>query len=289
MRVHYINVQRTTDGDQAGRNSTGGRPILTGNQPWPVCRLCKSRMILFFQLDIEKKHDLALKPGSHLLVFMCPIHNDAPMELLTADESLLPEEYWKKDFGHYKLLLNKNPKDEHIFECDEHIRPGKLVFNEAEEEIDWDGRVERGTPGFKIGGVPSWELLPQLHKCSCGAEMIFVAQVPQFFNFIRQENAPVQPDTHDPAAYNLFMGKHAYIFACKEQCTPESLYVVSQEIESSADEVAARVRARTTTSKAAAAEPVTADAPTVTAKTAAERIPKPAKKIEPKTTPKKKR
>jgi hypothetical protein len=242
MRVHYINVQQVKDGPSAGRNSAGGCPVLNGKQKWPHCGLCKAKMILFLQVDIEKKHDLALKPGSHLLVFMCPIHNDAPLELIPPEEAKLPDHYWTKDFGHYKLLLNKNREDEHVMDCEEFLKPGKLTFKENEEQIDWDGKVERGTPGFKLGGVPAWVLPPEIHICSCGAEMIFILQLPQFYNFVKQDKVAQQPDTHDPAHYNIFTGKHSFIFACKEQCTPESLYVVSQEIESTADEVEDRAQ-----------------------------------------------
>jgi len=177
MRVHYINVQQTKDGESAGRNSAGGCPVLLANQDWPKCIICKAQMVLFFQLDIWKEFDLPLKPGSHLLVFMCPIHNDSPSELIMADEVKLPEAYWNKDFGHYKLILNKNPKSERSMECETHIKPGKMILRDEEEEVEWDG------------------------------------------------------------AHDLFLGKHTYIFACKEQCTPLSLYAVAQTTEQTVEEM----------------------------------------------------
>lgn len=237
MRVHYINVQQTKDGESAGRNSAGGCPILLENQDWPKCIICKAQMVLFFQIDIWKEFDLPFKPGSHLLVFMCPIHNDSPSELIMADEIKLPNEYWNKDFGHYKLILNKNPKSERTLASETHIKPGKMILRDEEEEVEWDGAHERGTHGFKVGGVPAWEITPRTHRCCCGAEMIFVAQVPQFFKFPRTAEAPLQPDGREKNAYNLFLGKHTYIFACKEQCTPLSLYAVAQTTEQTVEEM----------------------------------------------------
>lgn len=239
MRVHYINVQQADSGETAGRNSSGGCPVLSEHQEWPKCRLCKADMILFFQFDIRKEFDLPLKPGSHLLVFMCPIHNDAPMEVVPPSDVALPGGYWSRDFGHYKLLLNKNPKDEKVLSCETHIKPAKLIFREEDEDIDWDGKIEIGTPGFKVGGVPAWVETPELHHCSCGAEMVFVTQIPQGALFPRSKGAPLQPDSQHIDGYNIFMGKSAYIFACKEQCAPEALYAVAQEAEKTVEQMTA--------------------------------------------------
>src|SRR5262245_45879695 len=100
MRVQYIKLDTKVPTKEA-HLTAGGKPIVAGDQTWPHCKLCKQRMSFFFQLDIEKESDLPLKPGSHLLVFMCPTHNDMPSAMLELGERDLPEGFWKHDFGHY--------------------------------------------------------------------------------------------------------------------------------------------------------------------------------------------
>jgi hypothetical protein len=186
-------------------------------------------MIFFFQFDLLKRFDLPLKSHSHLLVFMCPVHNDVPTQLLDSGEHELPENYWDKTFGHYALLLHKPTSKEKKHEADSHIAARILDFSEAEEIIDWDGHVERGSAGFKVGGVPTNGLSPTPTRCACSAEMIFLCQLPGGYGFDRRKSAPVQPDAVAGERYSLFLGHSIYIYACKEQCTPFSLYAFSEE------------------------------------------------------------
>src|SRR5262249_13960739 len=104
--------------------------------------------------------------------------------------------------------------------------------------IDWDGQVERGSRGFKVGGVPVMGLSSAPMRCACAAEMIFLCQLPESYGFDRRKAAPVQPDAVASERYNLFLGHSTYIFACKEQCTASSLYAVSQETAESLAESA---------------------------------------------------
>lgn len=198
-------------------------------QKWPECGLCKSKMIFFFQLDIEQNLDLPLKDNSHLLVFMCPLHNDAPSSLIERDEPRLPEKYWQKDFGHYLMLLNMPDKKEVRGDAEPRVVACQLRYVQDEEEIHWDGRTERGGSGFKLGGVPAWIGEPEFPECACGADMVFVAQVPEHFLFPKATGAPIQPDPHRDDAYALFAGRAIYIFACRDQCTPYSVYAVTQD------------------------------------------------------------
>jgi hypothetical protein len=229
MRVNYIKLEAKPP-SATSRLTVAGRPIMAGDQEWPHCKLCKNRMLFFFQLDISKESDLPLKPGSHLLVFMCPVHNDMPNNLLEAGERDLPEGYWQRDFGHYALILNKSPKNEARLEEEQLLKAAQMVFVSSEEDIDWDGFVERGTKGFKLGGVPSWESAPENPRCSCGADMVFICQVPPRFVFPKTKDAPEQLDSHTKDGYCLFMGRATYLFACKDQCTPHSVYAVTQEM-----------------------------------------------------------
>lgn len=202
---------------------------MASDQSWPHCSICKKKMLFFFQLDIDKESDLPLKPGSHLLVFMCPAHNDMPSRLLEPGERTLPAQYWQRDFGHYKLILNKSPKNEAKLEAEETLKPLAVRYISHEEDMEWDGIIERGTRGFKLGGVPSWEGEPVAPICSCGAEMVFACQVPPKFVFPKVAGSPGQPDPISPDGYGLFMGRSTYIFACKDQCTPYSVYAVTQD------------------------------------------------------------
>lgn len=230
MRVHYIKPEPKEPLSPTARATLAGAPILDKGQKWPECRLCKAQMIFFFQLDIEKKSDLPLKSGSHLLVFMCPTHNDSPADLLEPGETDLPENYWDRGYGHYKLILNKSPKNEVKLTQDKLLSPVAVKFTSNDEEIDWDGKTERGTAGFKLGGVPNWEQEAQAPRCSCSSDMVFFCQVPARFPFPKRKNTPVQPDAVSPDTYSLFNGKSVYLFACTDQCTPYSVYAITQDI-----------------------------------------------------------
>lgn len=227
MRVHYINIEQPDKEQKTSRATIAGKPILSVGQEWPLCRLCKAQMILFFQLDLLKAFELPLRSESHLLVFMCPVHNDVPTEMIDNERSL-PAEYWQKSFGHYTLILNDPRDKEKTWPAEKMIAERTLSFERAEEQIAWDGRVECGSPGFKIGGVPSWtdELVHPI--CACGGEMVFVCQLPRDFGFPKKPRAPVQPAAVADDQYHLFLGRATCVFACKDQCSPYALYAVSQ-------------------------------------------------------------
>lgn len=191
-------------------------------------------MIFFFQFDLPKAFELPLRSGSHLLVFMCPVHNDLPAVEVDNAEQTLPDQYWQKTFGHYALMLNDPRLEEAFCPVDKIIAERALRFERAEEEIDWDGRIERGSAGFKVGGVPRFIDENHIPACACGGEMIFVCQLPAKYGFAKKPRAPVQPQAVSPDEYNLFLGRATCIFACKNQCSPYALYAVSQ----SADELA---------------------------------------------------
>lgn len=233
MRVHQIKAQRETSKKAVHRDSIGGYPVLAQDQEWPICGLCHTKMVCFFQLDLQKKFDLPLKSGSHLTVFMCPVHNDAPSDNIT-EHGRLPEEYWLKTYGHYRITLNhpRLKEAERPPEPDPYLVHHHLEFVQLEEEIDWDGVVERGIVCFKVGGVPSWRETPEYNLCACGAEMVFVCEIPAAFPFLKTDSAPVQPDGLSRSAYHLFLGLETYIFVCKDICTPHSLWAVSHEIAS---------------------------------------------------------
>ena len=125
---------------------------------------------------------------------MCPIHNDIPSKLIEYGDRTLPENYWARDFGHYALVLNKPSKTEVKLEQANPLQQISVRYREMEEVVDWDGRTERGSAGFKLGGVPLWEGEAEFSTCICGAEMVFVCQVPPRFGFPKLNNAAEQPE-----------------------------------------------------------------------------------------------
>lgn len=202
---------------------------MESGQNWPHCRLCKAQMVFFFQMDISKECDIPLKPESHLLVFMCPTHNDVPSTMLEPGDNRLPPDYFNQDFGHYRLILNKPSNREVKLDNEPRLLATALKHISGDEQIDWDGKVERGTSGFKLGGVPLWCAEPEFPACACGADMTFICQVPPQFEFPKASDAPAQPDAVSPLAYSLFLGRSIFLFACRNQCTPFSLYAIAQE------------------------------------------------------------
>jgi hypothetical protein len=184
-------------------------------------------MVFYFQLDFLKAFELPLRSNSHMLVFMCPLHNDMPTEMIDNTDGRLPDQYWQKTFGHYALILNQPNSQEKSCPKEQMIVEKSLSFESEEEDVAWDGHNEHGTPGFKIGGVPSWRGEQIDLECCCRGEMIFVCQVPAKFGFEKTSKAPTQPAAVATNQYTLFLGKDTSIFACKNQCSPFSLYAVT--------------------------------------------------------------
>ena len=81
---------------------------------------------------------------------------------------------------------------------------------DTEEVTTWQpdyDPVERrvGRSEFKIGGVPSWAQDPAFYRCACGAEMVYLSQVPVDLGFEKRADRPEQPDTFSSDHYGLFL------------------------------------------------------------------------------------
>lgn len=236
------------------RDSVGGRPILPENVPLPVCE-CGKRMTLYFQFDIRTEFGLPFITGSHLSVFMCACHNDAPAAIYGEP---LPDRFWTsrrssmKKIRFYEILLHGPGIPEVIHSEDERLVAQGMHFSREAEEIRQEdaegnetvvtlephpkypgtsldaGKPVRGRPGFKIGGHPSWAQDTELHTCCCGAEMRFLCQIPEDFPFRKRPEAPSQPDSFSANDYALFLGNSIYLFACESQCSQWALIPVCQ-------------------------------------------------------------
>jgi hypothetical protein len=216
------------------RDTIGGHPILPVSENWPICR-CGERMVLFFQIDIPL--DVPGFGGDHLLVFQCPSDNDAVGVEGARDQ--LPERYWDVPpiYGgpgaFWRILLHRDGT-EPAGDVEPHLRPYRLSLRPGTEEVtswqpDYDP-VERrvGRSEFKIGGVPGWAQDPESHRCACGAEMVYLGQVPLDMGFEKHADQPEQPDAFSSDHYGLFLGNEVYILACPAHCHPAAAWPVTQ-------------------------------------------------------------
>lgn len=205
------------------RDTIGGAPQLSTSQPHPRCKLCGEQMVLFLQFDIREEFGLPFKPGSHLLAFMCPQHNDA--SITSAEKSPLAPAFWDHE-DHFSLLLLPPESSAPRAEIDHHIQPRRIRFVKTTEQVDDDGEIKRGMEGFKVGGTPGWINYAPAPKCSCGGSMRFVTQIPENFGFRQTATAPEQPNSFSRSEYCFLLGNAVYIMACDKQCNPRSVIAI---------------------------------------------------------------
>lgn len=239
MITHRITLSRVKKGAAAPRCSAGGSAILARGQTYPTCKLCRARLVLFFQFDLDEAFELPFQAGSHLTVFMCPTHNEIHSLCPESGRNYelppeypyrtLPKRYWDHNPGHFRLLLNPPGVREVVHEPDTHLVSQSMRFKKTAETVEDHGLGEiLGSQGFKVGGLPAWSQDPEYYRCSCGAAMRFVCQLPGMFGFDKQPEAPEQPNSFSRTQYCLFLGNDVYLFACEEQCRPEAVWVVLQ-------------------------------------------------------------
>lgn len=206
------------------RNSVGGWPFLDEGQEWPEC-FCGQRMVLFFQLDIPS--DLEPFAGDHLLVFHCRAHNDASEPELS--DGRLVSRYWDAPQLPYprpfwRILLQREaalPTPE----PEPSLRAAALTLRPF---TDVPGGQGKGSQTFKVGGAPSWAQFPEYYTCACGAELVYVCQVPEGMEFAACPGQPEQPYSVGADTYNLFLGNEVYLLACPAHCDPAAVWPVNQ-------------------------------------------------------------
>ncbi|MFE2647310.1 hypothetical protein [Streptomyces nigra] len=79
-----------------------------------------------------------------------------------------------------------------------------------------------------MGGAPSWAQRPEFYTCACGADLVYVCQVPENRDFAVHPGRPEQPDSVRPDAYGLFLGNEVYLPACPDRCDPAAVWPVNQ-------------------------------------------------------------
>jgi hypothetical protein len=220
--MHLITVSET-NAELSSRDTIGGAPFMPEGESAPQCRICNAQMGLFYQLDIRAEFELPFQPGSHLLVFMCPTHNEIPSLRAIYDDSPLPDAFWDADDGHFALRLYRPGALRNGGRLDEYISSHILRFERAKEEIQDFGDFDVGSYEFKIGGVPGWMNYCLDKNCPCGGKMSFVCQTPDGFGFKKTPTAPEQPNSFSSVEYCLFLGNHVNILACDRQCDPRAV------------------------------------------------------------------
>ncbi|KUJ67827.1 hypothetical protein ACZ90_25040 [Streptomyces albus subsp. albus] len=206
------------------RNSVGGWPFLDEGQEWPEC-FCGERMALFFQLDIPA--ELEHFGGDHLLVFHCRAHNDASDPQL-ADGRLVPR-YWDAPQPPYpgpfwRMLLQRHATRP-TAEPEPSVRALPLTLRSFVDDPHGRGC---GAQIAKVGGTPSWAQYPELYRCACGADLVYLCQVPEGLEFDVHPGQPEQPYTVHPDTYWLFLGNEVYLLACPSHCDPAAAWPVNQ-------------------------------------------------------------
>lgn len=205
------------------RNTIGGAPILPHDCPHPICRECGEKMALFFQLDLLATDGFPVSTPSHLLVFMCLNHDDIP---LYCQDGVREPNFWETDLGTFCLMLHDGGAATVIGPEDPFLQPLKLRLEAAEEEVRLINGVESGAEMFKVGGVPLRLESRVNATCGCGANMTYLCQLPEFFEFPKRPAAPAQANPIADDHYILFLGNIVSFLACDHHCHPEAVTAI---------------------------------------------------------------
>lgn len=222
MQTQRVKVVAVGKGEQP-RDSIGGAARLPEGLAWPHCQ-CGERMTLFFQLDISDQFGLDFAAGTHLCVFMCHAHNEAPEQF---ERHVLPARFWERrrrldgKQRFYEIVLFAPARGDRTHPVEPNLVQRKLQFDSKPEAV-------HGLQGFKVGGCPCWYQAPSYHACPCGAEMRFLCQLPENFPFRKAKGAPPEADSFSQTDYGLFLGNAVYLLACEGRCSPFAVHPVVQ-------------------------------------------------------------
>ncbi len=221
----YLIDDGTEAAGRGARNTVGGWPLLGAGEQWPSCS-CGRRMVFFFQLDIPD--DLPPFAGDHLVVFHCPVHNEALCEW---EDPQLPERFWEEPQWYerfWRIMLFRGEVAP-AAEADPYLEPRTLSLRSAVVDLE-EGGVE-----FRIGGTPSWDedwypegQEPWNYRCPCGSGFAFLGQLPLTFGFETWPEQPEQPHQFSAGEYGLFLGNEIYLLACTARCHPAAVWPVLQ-------------------------------------------------------------
>ncbi|HEX2142947.1 MAG TPA: hypothetical protein VHG10_00410 [Glycomyces sp.] len=205
------------------RNSLGGWPFLAEGRDWPEC-FCGERMALFFQIELPL--DLGPFGGDQLAVFHCRIHNDFANPPVA--EGRLVDRFWEAaqspDPGPFWSVLLQRHLTLPAEDVEPLVRALPLMLRAFADELDEYGL---GTQEFKVGGAPSWAQDPESYRCACGADLVYLCQVPEDWEFDVYPGSPKQPNGVGET-FHLFLGNEVYLLACPAHCDPAAVWPVNQ-------------------------------------------------------------
>ena len=217
-------------GGRVGDCGRVGDARLPEGTDWPRCRICGAEMVAYFDVTLPAAGADPLLPESVLQVFACPKHDGipgpyysdyAPLTAVSLSEQL-PDGYWDLTDGHYLLRLLRPPVPlQPAARGDEQLQPHFLsVFPLGDAAVS----------GLKLLGDPAWIQRPEPHRCSCGAPMALVLQVPEDHPFPIDAGSLPPGVKHNPYLHKLllFLGNALYLLACTRQCDPRALWPVVQ-------------------------------------------------------------
>lgn len=80
----------------------------------------------------------------------------------------------------------------------------------------------------KLFGRPYWLQDAEPHRCSCGAPMELIVQIPDGQGFPMAVGADEQPNSFSRTEYCIFLGNQLYVLGCTKQCDPKALWPILQ-------------------------------------------------------------
>ncbi|MGW3100376.1 hypothetical protein [Streptomyces sp. NPDC001100] len=124
----------------------------------------------------------------------------------------------------WRVLLQRHATQP-TAETEPSLRALPLTLRPFTDTSDADGI---GAQEFKVGGAPSWAQFPEYYRCACGADMVYLCQVPENTGFAVRPGRPEQPYGGGTDTYELFLGTEVYLLACPARCDPAALWPVTR-------------------------------------------------------------
>lgn len=219
--MNYVAVKNLVSENDAPRDSIASRIWHPSAHSIPRCKCCGSEMQLFIQFDMTEQLNLPFQIGSHFILCMCPNCNEIPSFSQPAD-GRLPPKYWENTEGNFYAILLKpglaNASSEYGVSF---LKPFSLTFA-------YEDQNNMSEKNMRVSRTPKWLQSEEHFICECGAQMEFFMQISENYSFAKNEDAPPQPDSFSACEYGLFLGNEIYIFACKDQCNENAVWISVQ-------------------------------------------------------------
>jgi hypothetical protein len=184
-------------------------------------------LIAFLEIELPNDSSCPFQAGGRLQIFACREHDDIAGTIYSdykpfANASrniMLPDGYWNLSDGHYVLRLLPPSIKTSTARREPRLISQFLVATHADDESE---------DGFKLFGRPYWLQDAETHRCSCGAPMELIVQIPDGQGFPMAVGADEQPNSFSRTEYCIFLGNQLYVLGCTKQCDPRALWPVLQ-------------------------------------------------------------